>query len=67
MTYICKVSNGVVVLPPEAKIQDGTEVKVETVERKTLAERLKPLIGCIKGMPSDLAAKHDEYLHGKRK
>ena len=36
MSYTGKVQNGVVVLPPEIKLPEGTEVKVETLGvRKT--------------------------------
>ncbi len=31
MSYTGKVHNGVVVLPPEVKLAEGTEVKVETL------------------------------------
>jgi hypothetical protein len=43
-----------------------TYVEVETDESKTptLAERLKSVIGTAQGLPSDLAAQHDHYLHG---
>ncbi len=71
MTYTGTVKNGVVVLPPEAKLPDGTQVKVEPAEEpgkgRTLAERLKPVIGIAKGLPSDLAENHDHYLHGQPK
>lgn len=39
MSYTGKVQNGVVVLPPEVKLAEGTEVKVETFgARKTWPE-----------------------------
>ena len=59
-------------------LPDGTEVHVSPVEReradvdapkqpRTLAERLAPFIGCVKGLPSDLARNHDHYLYGTPK
>jgi hypothetical protein len=34
MTFIGKVSNGTVVLPPEAHLPEGAEVEVRTVEAR---------------------------------
>ena len=65
MTYWGKVSNGTVVLPPEANLPEGTAVKVEPIE--TLAERLKDFIGVIDDMPADWAEQHDHYIHGTPK
>ena len=78
MTYKGHIENGVVVLDPPAKLPDGTEVDVALREQRdpsagdekripTLAERLAPLIGSVKGLPSDLAENHDHYLHGTPK
>jgi hypothetical protein len=68
MTYKGTVKNGVVVLPPEAKIPDGTEVRVEPVEElPTWGEVFKDLIGSVEGLPSDLAENHDHYAHGAPK
>jgi hypothetical protein len=61
------VAKGVVVLDEPAALPDGTEVRVTPIRRKTLAERLKNVIGSVKNMPSDLAANHDHYLHGTPK
>jgi hypothetical protein len=70
--YVGEVRNGVVVfegeLPP---FPEGTKVRVEPFSAEgqesstpTLAERLGPVIGSARGLPSDLAAQHDHYLHG---
>jgi hypothetical protein len=80
MTYRGHVKNGVVVLDEPAAIPDGSEVEVRPIKaaegrRKsagklpTLAERLAPFIGVLKGLPPDLAENHDHYLYGvpKRK
>ena len=70
MTYTGTVRDGRVLLPPDANLPDGTQVRVEALEdssQPTLAERLKPIIGIANGLPSDLAANHDHYLHGRPK
>jgi len=41
MRYTGKVSNGTVVLPPEANLPEGTKVRAEPVAPRTLAECLK--------------------------
>jgi hypothetical protein len=65
MSHMGKVVNGAVVLPPEAKPAEGTEVKVKAA--RPLAERLKDLIGIIDDMPADWAEQHDHYIHGTPK
>lgn len=71
MTYRGKVKNGVVVLEGDAKIPDGTEVRVESVEspaqnaRPVVYERLAQIAGKAEGLPADLAEQHDHYLHGQ--
>jgi hypothetical protein len=70
MTYKGHVKNGMVVLDDPVKLPDGAEVRVEVLEparELTLAERLKDVIGIVKGMPRDMARNHDHYLHGKPK
>jgi hypothetical protein len=67
MSYLGRVSKGTVVLPPDANLPDGTEVRVEPVAPKTLADRLKDSIGSVRGGPPDLAENHDHYLHGTPK
>jgi hypothetical protein len=67
MSFIGTVQNGVVVLPPQAQLADGTRVRVEPMEGAeslpTLEELLAPVAGKAKGLPSDLAEQHDHYLH----
>ena len=67
MSFWGKVSKGTVVLPPEANLPDGTEVRVEPVPPKTLAERLRDVIGTVRGGPPDWAENHDHYIHGTPK
>ena len=70
MTYRGKVKDGVVVLEPGARLDEGADVVVEQVESapaRSLADRLRPVIGIAKGLPRDLAENHDHYLHGRPK
>ena len=70
MTYRGHVKKGVVVLDEPVKLPEGAAVRVELAapdDERTLAERLKDVIGIVKGLPSDLARNHDHYAHGKPK
>jgi hypothetical protein len=79
MVYRGTVKNGVVVLDGTAKLEEGQPVSVRPLRRRvpqgvvgrrkipSLYERLKPLIGAAKGLPSDFAAQHDHYLYGTPK
>ena len=67
MDFVGRVTNGIVVLPPEANLPEGTPVRVEPITPQTLAERLKDLIGAVRDMPPDWAKNHDHYLHGAPK
>ena len=71
MSYTGKVQNGVVVLPPEARLPEGTEVEVSvpgTGENgATFAERYKEFIGMADDLPPDLAQNLDPYVHGHPK
>ncbi len=75
MSYVGTVEKGVVVLPPEAKLADGTRVNVEPVlsvpqprdGEPSIWDKLQSLAGKAKGLPTDLAENHDHYLHGAPK
>jgi len=70
MAYRGHVENGVVVLDEPVKLPEGAVVRVELAEEakgRTLADRLRDVIGIVQGMPSDLAENHDHYIHGKPK
>ena len=71
MTYKCTVANGTVILPPEAKLRDGTEVLVEPIGDASVAEpigkKLLALAGSVSGLPEDFAENHDHYIHGTHK
>ncbi len=74
MTYHGRVKNGVVVLDADARIPDGTMVRVEPIEPGCVdasPERLSPLFRASErargtGIP-DLAINHDHYLYGHPK
>lgn len=80
-TILATVENGVIHLPADAHLPDGTAVRVEAVEPppapaeaeangapgRTLADHLAPWIGIAEGLPSDFAINHDHYIHGTRK
>ena len=67
MTYKGTVKGGVVVLDRGASLADGTEVRVEPIDRPatTLGERLMRYAGKAKDLPSDMAENHDHYIHGQ--
>lgn len=68
MTYIGKVANGTVVLPPEVHLPEGVEVEVTPVVTQQAVEEftdgILKIARKVQGLPSDLAEKHDFYLHG---
>ena len=55
------VSKGTVVLPPDANLPDGTEVRVEPLPAEPLSERLSDVIGILHGGTPDLAENHGLY------
>ena len=68
MSFVGKVKNGAVMLPPEAKLQDGTEVELTPMfSEKDAIEFTDALLRIAKttrDLPPDLARNHDYYLHG---
>ena len=69
MSYTGIVEDGKVILPPEANLPSGTRVRIEPLESnsRSLAERLKHVIGTISDLPPDFARNHDHYIHGAPK
>jgi hypothetical protein len=66
------VTNGVVVLSGGATVPEGTQVQVMVpVDPETAASPLGRVLlkyaGRAKGLPADMAAQHDHYLHGTPK
>ena len=77
MTYRGKVKNGVVVPDKPGALPEGAEISMRVVHRparkpraakpKTIYEDMKPFIGVINDLPSDLSLNHDHYLYGTPK
>ncbi len=75
MSYTGTIQNGVVVLPPEAQLPEGSQVRVEPLKRlgrkprthrasSSLGKMLLQFAGKAQGLPADMARNHDHYLHG---
>jgi hypothetical protein len=66
MSFTGIVENGKVVLPPNANLPTGTQVRIETVEPESAgaADPLQQFIGVFDDLPADLARNHDHYIHG---
>lgn len=76
MTIQGHIENGLVVVDAPVNLPDGTKVTISTPTEgevtsvhpyPSLYERLKPVAGKAKGLPTDLAINHDHYLHGQPK
>ncbi len=70
MTLHGTLNNGTVVLDEPAPWPDGTrvEISMHTGERKlTLAEKLLRHAGTVPDLPTDMAERHDHYIHGAPK
>jgi hypothetical protein len=66
------VTNGVIVLSDGATVPEGTRVQVlvpvsAEEAASPLGRRLLGLAGIANELPSDMAAQHDHYLHGRPK
>ncbi len=70
-----RVKGGVVVFEKGVRLPEGTGVLIQPapatgkspVEGRTLAEQFADVIGTVPGLPPDMAAQHDHYLHGAPK
>jgi hypothetical protein len=71
MTLQGTVIDGKIVLDEAKELPNGTRVEVVVHERPTaaspLGEALMKLAGTAVGLPEDMAAQHDHYLHGTPK
>ncbi len=70
MSYKGKVKNGVVVLPPAAKLSEGDEVEVTPTPKPRgddFTEMLLAVAKKVRGLPRDLAKHHDHHLYGTPK
>lgn len=71
MTYRGRVRNGLVELPPDANLPDGTEVRVEVIRPSTERPDDDPVytigeLAVDTGIP-DLSVNLDHYLYGHPK
>ncbi|MBN2447821.1 MAG: hypothetical protein JXO22_13905 [Phycisphaerae bacterium] len=69
MTYQGRVKNGVVVLEADARLPDGTLVRIEPIDERPLMNLVR-LTADLEGAadwPADGAAEHDHYLYGTPK
>jgi hypothetical protein len=68
-SYTGHVCNGVVVLDGGAALPEGLAVRVEPLQAPSqapdLADQLLQWGGQGVDLPSDLARRHDHYLHGQ--
>jgi hypothetical protein len=69
MSITGKVENGVVVLPPGAKLPEGTDVNIETLE---LAPQEDPFLAAVlktaklrPHWPKDYTLNHGHYVSGE--
>lgn len=70
MTFRGHVQSGVVVFDGPQTPPEGATVEVAVVpldEKGSLREMLLEFAGTIHGLPSDMAAQHDHYIHGRPK
>jgi hypothetical protein len=75
MTVHGTVNSGIIVLDQPAPWTEGTRVEVDVKvvdaqgqeHKPTLSQRLLKHAGTVPGLPSDMAAQHDHYIHGTTK
>lgn len=71
MSFTGKVQNGVVVLPPEIKLPEGTEVSIETLDTPAdndpFVEAVVKLAKPRPHWPKDYALNHGHYVSGEPK
>ena len=73
MTYRGHVRNGRITLDDPARLPEGATVKVEVLERDGQSDRPSEALNALllrhagkgRGLPADLASRHDYYAHGK--
>jgi len=62
MSFMGIVRNGHIELPPEAKLPEGTQVRVEVSDQADPLDHLEDY--AVDGGPPDLASRHDWYIYG---
>jgi hypothetical protein len=69
MTVIGTVKDGVVVLPPDARLPDGAQVEVTLPEisdsEESFAELVQQLAKPRPHLPADYALNHGHYVRGE--
>ena len=69
MTYKGTVKNGVVVLPPDADLPEGTEVNVTACEAPAEEDAFSALVAKLAKprphLPADYALNHGHYVRGE--
>ena len=71
MTFRGHIKNGEIVIEGASRFPEGTELRIDVVKkpasakkkptRKSVYERLERFVGAAKGLPKDLAEKHDKH------
>lgn len=70
MNILGVIKDGVVVLPPEVNLPNGTVVEMTVTDSPvgpSFAERYAAYIGMADDLPADLAEHLDHYVHGQPK
>ena len=70
MSFTGTVRNGVVVLPPEVKLPEGAEVRIETLlsaADDALVATIEKLAKPRPHLPADYALNHGHYTNGEPK
>lgn len=70
MTYRGHVQSGVVVFDGPETPPKGATVEVAVLPSRqdgSLRDLLMEFAGTVEGLPSDMAAQHDHYIHGRPK
>lgn len=67
MTYRGKIENGVVVLDQRPELPEGTLVEVVPLPVRRVGAALEKLAGKARGLPKDLARRHDHYRRVRNK
>lgn len=80
MTLRGRIKNGKILLEQPAPLPDGTQVEIRPIKTggktktpkaakkpRSLADRLRPFIGKVKGLPADASENIDHYLYGMPK
>jgi hypothetical protein len=70
MTWTVKVANGAIKLPAGLELPDGAEVRLTIPDSQappSFADRYAAYIGVAGGLPDDLAANLDHYVHARPK